>query len=43
MENYYINYECGCIHQLIENDVTKNEAFHKPTGNNTDCAEHKTQ
>jgi len=41
MEKYNIKYGCGCVHEMEQNDVTKNEAFHKPTGNNQDCEEHK--
>ncbi len=41
MEKYNIKYSCGCVHEIIQNDVEKLEAFHKPTGNDTVCSIHK--
>lgn len=41
MEKYNIVYSCSCVHELQENDTSKHEAFHKPTGNNQDCKEHR--
>ena len=36
MGTYNINYSCGCVHE-----IKIAIPFHKPTGNNKDCKEHK--
>lgn len=36
MERYNITYGCGCVHEIEESIP-----FHKPTGNNQNCSEHK--
>jgi len=41
MKTYNIQYSCGCVHEMRQNNVLNLEAFHKPTGNNKDCEEHK--
>lgn len=35
MAKYNITYKCGCVHEIEE------APFHKPTGNNQNCSEHK--
>lgn len=37
-EKYNVNYSCGCMHEL---GISVN-GFHKPTGNNQDCLQHKS-
>jgi len=41
MKKYNVKYHCGCIKELEENDPSKNEPFHKPTGKNIYCDYHK--
>lgn len=42
IETAEITYGCGCVHEIGREDLKIiGSGFWKPTGNNTNCGEHK--